>query len=416
MIRSLLLMALARPFAFAQLPIARLIREASRTSAGARTSIETLGAGRKYETAIWRDEDSSRFLDMMWERSSCPAGTLAAAYQSAAFFDYLREAEKDSRFEILTVIDARKAIVGVVPIKLSILHLPFSIGARKVAGSRLKSASIVGSEPMIAGDAAQLDSFFLALPEHHPEIDVIYMSEVPLGGDLWRYLSASATIRERYHLHVMDGFRECHSVPLPASLDEYYSRLHKKKRYNLARQERLLRNLLGPLDLVSVDEPATLPELFQAIDVLTASNPKASASTEQYICAAKRGFLKCFVLKAGDRPIAVALGTRIGKTYRIDRFVHDESLERYSPGTTLWQMVLKELIAGGQFTSIYMGYGNPAYRYRATNIIEYKGRVLLYRRSLRNRFRILIHLTYSAVCGFIKSRIARDARSDRPCL
>jgi hypothetical protein len=77
---------------------------------------------------------------------------------------------------------------------------------------------------------------------------------------------------------------------------------------------------------------------------------------------------------------------------------------------------LKELIVDGQFTSIYMGYGNPAYRYRATNIIEYKGRVLLYRRSLKNRLRILARLIYSALCGFIKSRIGHDARPDRPNL
>ena len=162
--RSLLLIAAARPFALAHPTIARQIREAfgmsidDRISADTGTSIESRGQDRTYETVAWRGADSSEVLDRKRERSASSSdGTLAAAYQSAAFFDYLRDAEKDSRFEILTVVDPRKAVVGAVPIKLSTLHLPFSIGARKLAGSRLKSRQHRGQRtddrrrPRVAG-------------------------------------------------------------------------------------------------------------------------------------------------------------------------------------------------------------------------------------------------------------------------
>ena len=67
-------------------------------------------------------------------------------------------------------------------------------------------------------------------------------------------------------------------------------------------------------------------------------------------------------------------------------------------------MVLRHLIREAEFRSVDMGYGTPAYRYRATNTIVQKGKVLLFRRSIANRARILAHSSYSSAVNLIKAR------------
>jgi hypothetical protein len=43
----------------------------------------------------------------------------------------------------------------------------------------------------------------------------------------------------------MHGWRDCHTVPLPADVDTYLQKLSAKKRYNLSRQVRLLAKEAG---------------------------------------------------------------------------------------------------------------------------------------------------------------------------
>ena len=58
-----------------------------------------------------------------------------------------------------------------------------------------------------------------------------------------------------------------------------------------------------------------------------------------------------------------------------------------------------------------MGYGNPTYRFLTTNIIEQKGRVLLFRRTATNHCRVLAHSGYSSLLNFIKEVAERASHS-----
>jgi CelD/BcsL family acetyltransferase involved in cellulose biosynthesis len=365
---------------------------------------------REYETSLWEGDQHCPLFRQAWEALVSTRQTPAAFCQSPAFFDYLQDAEKGEWFEVLTMRRAGTARVGIVPIKISTMQLPLRFGPLRWSGSRLKSISILGSEPMIPADPAALDNLLLTLPARFPEVELVYLNEVSLESDLWRNIRMSAAIRRVYDVHVLDGFRECHTIILPKSIEEYYAKLGKKKRYNLLRQERILQDRVGALDLIPIEYFSDLSDMFDAVDKLSSSHSRYDIDRNQYISAAKHGFLKCFVLKSCGEPIAVALGIKAGNTYKIQRFFHDKQLQKYSPGTTLWQMILKDIIAKGEFKNIYMGYGSPTYRYRSTNIIENKGRVLLYRRSFANYCRIVAHSGYSAASGFVKCRIGRKVR------
>ena len=145
-----------------------------------------------------------------------------------------------------------------------------------------------------------------------------------------------------------------------------------------------------------IDKPALLPELLNALDTLGVSTgPDSPFSVEQYRSACAHGILLSYILASETHIVGVATGIRSEHTYFIHQFYFDKSLEKFSPGTTLWQLALRHLIKQGVCTRVGMGHGSPAYRFHETNLIEKKGRVLLYRRTTANRCRFLAHSAYS---------------------
>ncbi len=376
-----------------------------------------LTTDQEYEVSAWKDDHRSTLLRGPWELFASSRESSAAVYQSPSYFDYLQDGNRDGRFVILTVKNRRTdAIVGVVPLKLWTYRLQFTFRARTFFEIGRRSIGILGSEPMIPDDPRAFDELFFAFTRHYPESQVIYMDAVPSTSYLWRHLQTSPTIRSLYHTLVVDGFREWHCVPLPKSMDEYYKKLTRKKRYNLMRQERLLQAHGGhALRLVVITKEEDLHYLFEAMEKLpTEKKFNFVFRKEEYVRLSQHGLLHCYVLQSGEDIVGLLLGTKAGKTFRIDRFVHDPSLKRFSPGTTLWQLVLKDLIDGGEFTRVDFGYGFPAYRHSSTNVIEQRGRILLFRRSITNRCLVLAYSFYSALVRFVMEKTGRGSRQSAP--
>jgi CelD/BcsL family acetyltransferase involved in cellulose biosynthesis len=360
-----------------------------------------------YEVSLWRNDFESSLLRQPWELLSRQRESVTAFYQSPRYFDYLQDSEPESRFDIMTVNrGGTGTVVGVVPLKVWTYRLRFALLSRTFIDVGLKSTGIIGSEPMLPEDPAAFDSLFLSLVRRYPESQIFYMDAVPATSYLWRHLRTSPAIRRHFHRLVLDGFRESHSVPVPTSVDAYQKTLSRKKRYNLKRQERLLEAHCGqPLRMLVITEEKDLRELFDAIKQLPATKKRDFVFREAaYMHLSRYEFLHCYILKSGDDVLAVLLGIKAGKTLKTTGVFHDLSLDRYSPGTTLWHRALTHLIGFGEFTQVDFGCGFPAYRHRSTNIIEQKGQVLLFRRSIVNRCLVLAYSCFSSAVKVLRTR------------
>ena len=376
--------------------------------------MEPANSQRRYEISVWNADYRSPVLRRPWEILTSSRDSPATIYQSSKYFDYLQDLEPTGRLEVLTVKDkTTDTIVGIVPARRWVYRLEFKLRARTLVGIRLESIGILGGEPMVPEDPDAFDELFLAFTRHYPTAQVIYMDPVPSTSYLWHHLQTSPVVQKGYDALVLGGFRERHSVPLPKSLDEYHRQLSRKKRYNLARQERLLRDHCGnTLELITIEREEDLPALFAAIGKLpTKDKPNYVFKEDEYIYLSRHKLLHCYVLKSAENVLGLLLGIKAGKTFKIDRMFHDHSFEKYSPGTTLWQLVLKDLINGGEFLRVDFGYGIPAYQHRSTNIIENKGRILLFRRSIANRCLILAYTIYSAAINLITTRVGQSSRA-----
>jgi len=102
---------------------------------------------------------------------------------------------------------------------------------------------------------------------------------VPTDSFLWDYLRRSPVLRERFLWHAPAGVRPFHALELPDSYDKYLDRFGKKKRYNLKRQVRLLREHGGGLTLERVEAPEQTADFADAVTdlALRSWQPDAAA-------------------------------------------------------------------------------------------------------------------------------------------
>jgi hypothetical protein len=364
--------------------------------------------GQRYGISIWMNGFHSADLRRQWDLLLALQTNSTAIYQSPAFFDFLQDTEDFDKLSLLTVEQIPDgSVVGIVPLRKTTLDLPFSLGNRIIGTLRLRSVILLGSEPMAPSDPIALDTLFSFIARTYSDSHVIDMDAIALQSPFWDYLKRSQIIRKLYHIHVLYGFRDCHCIIVPRSVGEYHQALTRKRRYNMIRQENILRKMfMGDLHLMVIDSEKRLADLFAALNQLVRNNDAYQFMTvPQYKSAALRGILHCFVLKSRDCIVGVALGTKAQRIYRVHKFFYDKSLEKYSPGSVLWQLMLKDIIEKAEFSEIDMGYGTPAYRFSATNYIQKKGKVLLVQKTLRNILYISLHAFFTKIVEVLKSHI-----------
>ena len=360
---------------------------------------------RRHGVSRWEGVDGKAEVQDAWGFLLQTQDPIIAVHQTAAYIRHLAEVGK--RPEILLVREiGTERVTGVVPIRQTTYSLSFAVRGGSFPKFRLRSMIILGSEPMVAGSDA-LDAVFSFIGDNYPDVDVLDLYSVPEDGAFWRYLSQSDVVARHFSPYVVGGFRESYSMAVPSSVAEYSAKLTKKRRYNFRRQERLLEEHLGPpLCLTMVDQPALVPALLDALGTLGVSTgPETSFTAYEYRSACGQGILLSYILTSGTHIVGVATGIRSEHTYFIHQFYFDKSLEKFSPGTTLWQLVLRYLIEQGVYTRVGLSYGNPAYRFHEINLIEKKGRVLLYRRTTANRSRFLAHSAYLLALEAAKRRL-----------
>nr|WP_321986087.1 GNAT family N-acetyltransferase [uncultured Lichenicoccus sp.] len=379
-----------------------------RVAPATRRTISAVGAERptaRFVVKALSTQQARTAIRSCWNQLLSSNDRPGALYQSDNYYDYRCETG-DIDGDVLAVSGtAQGSIVGVVPLKATGIGLQFI--ARSAVFLRLapQGLFLLGSEPMLVEDTDAFDGLFLHLLQHYPRAQAVSMMSVVVDSFTWRYVTTSKLITENYYLYMPEGPRNCHSITVPISLDAYQHGLSKKRRYNLHRQERLLQeHLAEEISLIAVDRVSRLPELYAAIDELRATDP-AILSREQYELTCKHGILLCYVLRTPSRIIGLAIGSKSRRTFLVHKIFHDDSLNKFSPGTALWQYILRDLIERAEFTRVDMGFGDPAYRQHTTNVIEQRARILLFRRTLANRLRIAAHRGYYAGTADLKRRL-----------
>jgi CelD/BcsL family acetyltransferase involved in cellulose biosynthesis len=299
-------------------------------------------------------------------------------YQLPGFFRYLKETqEPDDAGPDLYLVrrqgDGR--IVGIVPGRRTSQKLSFRLGAMTAYEHEVPLYQVLGSVPLLDPAEEGLAEFiFKSLLEQHPESRALLMQAVP--EELGENMRADGL-----SCHVVNGWRECHTAPLPDTVDAYLQKLSAKKRYNLSRQVRLLAKEAGEVKLVRIEHADQVPALVDAMRELMSDAELAVQATQARLeSLARHGLLHSYVLRCGEQAVAMVLGTRSNEVWHVHNISCKQEYMSLSVGTSVVHLALQDTIANGNFIDADFGYGTPNQEFRSTHVLQRRGKLLLCRR------------------------------------
>jgi len=299
-------------------------------------------------------------------------------YQLPEFFKYLQETKEDGAgacdlYVVRRRSDAR--IVGIIPGRKVTQSVSVRLGPLTVFKRTVPVYQLLGSLPLIDAGEEGLSSFVLNnLLQRHPDCQALLMQATP--EELAHTVDGKGLSR-----HVLNGWQNCHTVPLPEDVETYLQKFSSKKRYNLSRQVRLLAKEAGEVGLVRIEHADQVAALVDAMRTLM--NPEVfsvQSSQVKLENLARNGLLHSYLLQCGDKTVALVLGTRSNEVWHVHNICCAQEYMNLSVGTSIIHLALQDAIAHFDFTHADFGYGTPNQEFRSTHVLQRRGKLLLCRR------------------------------------
>jgi hypothetical protein len=321
-------------------------------------------------------------------------------FQSPRYFDHLADTLGREKIALAAVEDRQGAIVGIIPLRIAKTTLDLRIRNWYFGKLSFSSVAILGGRTLSPRSSDMYESLFQQLAGSFASCSVIHMYGLPTSSTLWSFLQDSPYIGRDFIVYVPYGARACHTTELPERFDEYLGEFKHKKRYNLKRQVRQLREYSGgTLELRRIESPADVVHFQNAAMRLTKVAPdghdSSALSHADMVDLARKGLLLSYVLTSKRGAHALAFGTRFMDTLLVSRFAHAKEIEHLSPGTVLQTLMIEDLIRGRLANRIDYGFGEP--RYRLTNKTDERVDVLLMRKTVSNVAKLSIHAAFEKI-------------------
>jgi CelD/BcsL family acetyltransferase involved in cellulose biosynthesis len=300
-------------------------------------------------------------------------------YQLPGFFRYLKETQEPGDVGTDLYIVRRQGdgrIVGIVPGRQTSQKLRFRLGTLRVYEHDVSLYQVLGSVPLLDPSEEGLSDFvFKSLLERHPRSRALLMQAVPEElGDTMRADGLSC--------HVVNGWRDCHTVPLPDTVDAYLQKFSAKKRYNLARQVRLLAKEAGEISLVRIERPDQVAALIEGMQALPSAKKLATKQSQtKYESLARHGLLHAYLLQCGGQTAALVLGSRSNEVWHVHKICCKQEYLALSGGSSIMHLALQDTIAHFDFAYADFGYGTPNQEFRSTHVLQRRGKLMLCQRN-----------------------------------
>jgi len=325
-----------------------------------------------------------------WDRMLGGATGPETLYQSPQFFNYLIDMAqgRDADYELFVVrrsIDY--AIIGFVPVRTFECKLDFRLGPVSMFKKSVRACQVLGSVPLLDPAEDGLAEFVIQqLLERYAKCELLYMQAVPEESDLAPPCSAGVST------YVLNGWRPCHTQPLPGSVDAYLKQFSSKKRYNLSRQVRLLTEAAGELQVLRIEQPGQVAALLDATVAIDPSQTVERDVEELRLeCLARHGLLLSYVIRCGDEDVAIVLGSRSNTVWHVHKIACQPNYLHLSVGTSTMHLALQDVLANFSFDLVDYGYGTPNAEFKSTHVLKSRGHVLLHRARSRTALLLKLH-------------------------
>ena len=359
------------------------------------------GLSAKYHTVAFLPTDGSAIpedIQDAWERLDARNTHVYAMYQSLRWWEHLQATGQGSSSRLAIVRDENSRLVGVVPIRIGDYPLEFAAGRRFGLQLPVRTAFILGGEPSIPPGSALRDQLFRSIWDQMPEVEAIYLKGIPAAGQCWKDLRRGCS---QAIVYAERGIRDLYTLTLPPTFEEYLAKFRQKKRYNLRRQVKLLRDAGGgALELSRVESVADISRFLRNAQCAAQHSwqhgllPKDKDAWDQPARVedlARRGFLRSYLLSAGGTPCAYVNGYQLQGVFHYADVGYDERFAAHSPGSVLLLLLIEDLIAHRSPRVMNFGIGDSQYKRQFATDRLREASVLLLKRTLANRVRYAAH-------------------------
>ena len=356
-------------------------------------------ASRDVVVALATERAADPDFCILWETLVADSPSPQKIYQTPAFFKFLQESRKaGEQLELLTLMRlSDAAIVGVVPVRVSPQDLHFNLGPFTLHTAKVDMIVLLGSIPAVprgSAVAAYLATQMLAL---FPNAKAVFMQALPAESAHWNELNEIGASGGMLTTGLMGPWRECHTMALPATFDQYLRQFSSKKRYNLNRQIRQLGEQVGTLALERIERPEQVAAMMHSLtSLVSAEEMKTIVSEKTFTALARQELLLCYVLRAGEQVLAAILGTRSPDTLHVHNIFVEKKHMPLSVGTSAMHLAIKDLTGLGCLKSIDFGYGTPNHDFRSSHVLETRAQVLLFDRTRSISLLFFVHRNLAA--------------------
>jgi hypothetical protein len=314
-------------------------------------------------------------LAEVWQKLLTAGVSREKIYQTHAYFKHIIETHpKKSAYSLLVIRGIGKTIVGILPVRECRHELRFRIGHICLFKYGFAVVQVLGSIPLLSADEPQLLEFsFKYLLQRYRTSRALVMQAVP-GDVLERYEHLTGLAYRALH-----GWRECHVLVLPDTLEHYLQKFSAKKRYNLSRQLRLLAEQVGHVELIRITEATHIPGFVHQLQSMPAARKHLKPDFEDHLSSlAKLGLVLCYLLKAGNEVVAAVVGKRSAEVWHVHNIYYNEKYAHLSVGTSILHLAQQDVIKDLPVRRVDFGYGTPSQESRSHHFREKRAQVMLY--------------------------------------
>ncbi len=341
-------------------------------------------------------------------------------YQSALWWDHLLATTADPQLSFVIVQNDAGEVMGLSPVQVQQSTLDFCFHSRSLLSLSLPVMHILGSEPFLPKDSQIQAQFFGTLSRSFPQCSGIYLKSISRESPWWEYFENGERRDDDCLVYRPAGKRPFHRLILPSTFDEYLLQFSRKKRYNLKRQERLLREYGGGnLELRRVESPDMTENLVSAVATIEANTWQQRmvgtrivddlATRRRMSDLAERGVLRSYLLRCGDAFCAYVVGYQFRNVFHYSDVGFDERFAELSPGSVLLYMLIADLIENRRPSELLFGIGYESYKEQFANRHSEDVSLLLLKRSPANYLRCGAHATFRGMVERARRLVAKDS-------
>jgi CelD/BcsL family acetyltransferase involved in cellulose biosynthesis len=284
---------------------------------------------------------------------------------SAGFFDDLRVLESETRFEdgdslLLCRVSQSGALVALVPFMRKRQRVAVAFGLVTLARIPARVAKLPDLDfPHRAGtDPFRIFASVVSKLRAAKLVDLILVDSSRQPADC----------RSQYGFDVT-GAQTTYTVAIKGDFEKYFQGLSRQARSGVRRKLKKFDEVAAaPVRAVCCRTPGEMEAFRGHLEVIWGKSWHGKVQRHHvpslaYLQSlAGLGYVRGYVLFAGERPIATVLGYQYGGAYHYEAPAYDAAWQEHSPGIVLLYYVLKNLFESDPPSLLDFGFGWGQYK------------------------------------------------------